>query len=201
MPIPSATRNGFQPTACRSSSVKESVVMPDILAFRRGPEHCPFGWNLFARPASTSRRAGRTPRGVRPCAWGVSGDNPGGTTARRRPTQPLLMETPADCRRFTAGCRGVPMVRLATERFGRGPPVHGEPRPGRGRRRPVLDPGGKPMKRRLGLTSILTIAILGIASPAFACGGLIGPRGSVNLLRTTTLAGYHDGIEHYVTAF
>ena len=37
--------------------------------------------------------------------------------------------------------------------------------------------------------------------PALACGGLIGPNGAVNLLRTTTLAGYHDGVEHYVTAF
>jgi len=34
-----------------------------------------------------------------------------------------------------------------------------------------------------------------------ACGGLIGPNGAVNLLRTTTLAGYHDGEEHYITAF
>jgi hypothetical protein len=39
------------------------------------------------------------------------------------------------------------------------------------------------------------------AGPAFACGGLIGPNGAVNLLRTTTLAGYHDGQEHYITAF
>lgn len=39
------------------------------------------------------------------------------------------------------------------------------------------------------------------AGPALACGGLIGPNGAVNLLRTTTLAGYHDGEEHYVTAF
>ena len=31
--------------------------------------------------------------------------------------------------------------------------------------------------------------------------GLIGPNGAVNLLRTTTFAGYHDGEEHYVTAF
>ena len=37
--------------------------------------------------------------------------------------------------------------------------------------------------------------------PALACGGLIGPNGAVNLLRTTTFAGYHDGEEHYVTAF
>jgi hypothetical protein len=47
-------------------------------------------------------------------------------------------------------------------------------------------------------------AMLGIllaVTPALACGGLIGPNGAVNLLRTTTLAGYHDGVEHYVTAF
>jgi hypothetical protein len=37
--------------------------------------------------------------------------------------------------------------------------------------------------------------------PAAACGGLIGPNGAVNLLRTTTFVGYHEGIEHYVTAF
>ena len=47
-------------------------------------------------------------------------------------------------------------------------------------------------------------AILGLflaVTPTLACGGLIGPNGAVNLLRTTTLAGYHDGVEHYVTAF
>jgi len=44
-------------------------------------------------------------------------------------------------------------------------------------------------------------ALLVSAAPALACGGLIGPNGAVNLLRTTTFAGYHDGVEHYVTAF
>jgi hypothetical protein len=39
------------------------------------------------------------------------------------------------------------------------------------------------------------------AAPAVACGGLIGPNGAVNLLRTTTFVGYHEGVEHYVTAF
>ncbi|HEX5013827.1 MAG TPA: DUF2330 domain-containing protein [Candidatus Limnocylindrales bacterium] len=56
--------------------------------------------------------------------------------------------------------------------------------------------------RRLGV--ILPAAVLGLlltAAPALACGGLIGPNGAVNLLRTTTFAGYHDGEEHYVTAF
>jgi len=37
--------------------------------------------------------------------------------------------------------------------------------------------------------------------PASACAGLIGSNGAVNLGRTTTLAGYHEGVEHYVTAF
>ena len=46
------------------------------------------------------------------------------------------------------------------------------------------------------------LAALAIAvTPAFACGGLIGPNGAVNLLNTTTLAGYHDGVEHYITSF
>lgn len=45
------------------------------------------------------------------------------------------------------------------------------------------------------------IAVVLGAGPALACGGLIGPKGTVNLVRTSTLAAYHDGIEHYVTAF
>jgi len=46
------------------------------------------------------------------------------------------------------------------------------------------------------------VLVIGLsAGPAFACGGLIGPNGAVNLLQTTTLAAYHDGQEHYITAF
>ncbi len=56
---------------------------------------------------------------------------------------------------------------------------------------------GRPVLALLGALVALTI----VAGPTFACGGLIGPNGAVNLLRTTTLAGYHDGVEHYVTAF
>jgi hypothetical protein len=56
--------------------------------------------------------------------------------------------------------------------------------------------------RRFGiLLPASLLAVLLAAAPALACGGLIGPNGAVNLLRTTTLAGYHDGVEHYVTAF
>jgi Uncharacterized protein conserved in bacteria (DUF2330) len=61
------------------------------------------------------------------------------------------------------------------------------------------------MSRSISRTSLaLGSAILAAAlaaGPTLACGGLIGPNGAVNLLRTTTFAGYHDGEEHYVTAF
>jgi hypothetical protein len=42
-----------------------------------------------------------------------------------------------------------------------------------------------------------------LASPgsALACAGLIGSNGAVNLGRTTTLAAYTGGVEHYVTSF
>jgi hypothetical protein len=58
------------------------------------------------------------------------------------------------------------------------------------------------MRRRLAmaLSGAAVISIL-VAGPTLACGGLIGPNGAVNLLRTTTFAGYHDGVEHYITAF
>ncbi|MCA1824036.1 MAG: DUF2330 domain-containing protein [Frankia sp.] len=57
------------------------------------------------------------------------------------------------------------------------------------------------MRRRLAVAAATFLATTLAAAPALACGGLIGPNGAVNLLRTTTLAGYHDGVEHYVTAF
>ena len=57
------------------------------------------------------------------------------------------------------------------------------------------------MRRILGPLLAAGTALLVLAAPAAACGGLIGPNGAVNLLRTTTFAGYHDGVEHYVTAF
>src|SRR5215218_444559 len=50
----------------------------------------------------------------------------------------------------------------------------------------------------------LSAAVLGLflaVTPALACGGVIGPNGAVNLLRTSTFAGYHAGVEHYVTSF
>jgi hypothetical protein len=53
--------------------------------------------------------------------------------------------------------------------------------------------------RRAATTLILSF-VLG-TSPVWACGGLVAPNGSVNLLRTSTLSGYHNGVEHYVTSF
>jgi hypothetical protein len=44
------------------------------------------------------------------------------------------------------------------------------------------------------------VLVLG-AGPALACGGLVSANGTIQLTRTTTLAAYHDGFEHYVTGF
>ena len=51
----------------------------------------------------------------------------------------------------------------------------------------------------LGALAVAAVAV----SPtnADACAGLIGSNGAVNLGSTTTLAAYHEGVEHYVTAF
>jgi hypothetical protein len=57
------------------------------------------------------------------------------------------------------------------------------------------------LKAILAVTVALATAFSATASSALACAGLIGSNGAVNLGRTTTLAAYHDGIEHYVTAF
>ena len=47
----------------------------------------------------------------------------------------------------------------------------------------------------------VTAFVLLPAATAFACGGLVTPNGTVNLTRTTTLAAYHRGVEHYITSF
>src|SRR5437763_9505309 len=65
---------------------------------------------------------------------------------------------------------------------------------------------GRPraMTRTRRIASALAAAgiALGVAAaPAGACGGLVAPNGAVRLLRTSTLAAYHDGVEHYVTSF
>ena len=47
----------------------------------------------------------------------------------------------------------------------------------------------------------VAILVVGPAGTAFACGGLIAPNGTISLTRTTTLAAYHNGVEHYLTSF
>jgi hypothetical protein len=52
----------------------------------------------------------------------------------------------------------------------------------------------------LAMVVVLVVLVIG-AGPALACGGILGARGTVQLARTTTLAAYHGGVEHYVTSF
>ena len=58
-----------------------------------------------------------------------------------------------------------------------------------------------PLIRAAAALGAVTTAVLVTAAPALACGGLVGENGTIKLTRTTTLAAYHDGIEHYVTSF
>ncbi|MDQ2912558.1 MAG: DUF2330 domain-containing protein [Chloroflexota bacterium] len=57
------------------------------------------------------------------------------------------------------------------------------------------------MRRFFAGLAAVAAALIATTQPAAACAGLIGPNGAVNLLRTTTFAGYHNGVEHYVTSF
>jgi hypothetical protein len=59
------------------------------------------------------------------------------------------------------------------------------------------------MRRYLSVLVPLATAglLLATAAPAGACGGLVAPNGAVRLDRTTTLAAYHNGVEHYITSF
>ncbi|HEY8216670.1 MAG TPA: DUF2330 domain-containing protein [Acidimicrobiia bacterium] len=53
----------------------------------------------------------------------------------------------------------------------------------------------------IGLGALILVALGALAAPAGACGGLVGENGTIQLVRTTTLAAYHDGVERYVTSF
>jgi hypothetical protein len=55
--------------------------------------------------------------------------------------------------------------------------------------------------RRRSILAAVTAAFLLVPGVAHACGGLVGENGTIELVRTTTLAAYSDGIERYVTAF
>ena len=56
-------------------------------------------------------------------------------------------------------------------------------------------------RRGLGVAALSLVMVGIIGAPAFACGGLVAPNGTINLLKTTTLSAYVDGVEHYITSF
>ena len=56
--------------------------------------------------------------------------------------------------------------------------------------------------RRSALVMVVSIVVvLGVGPAAWACGGLVGENGTIQLVRTTTLAAFHDGVQRYVTSF
>lgn len=55
--------------------------------------------------------------------------------------------------------------------------------------------------RRLSVAALALGMVIVLAAPALACGGLVNPNGTVSLVKTTTMVGYVDGVEHYVTNF
>ena len=57
------------------------------------------------------------------------------------------------------------------------------------------------MKRSFLAIAAVTAGMAVFAGPAGACGGLVGENGTIQLVRTATLAAYHDGVERYVTSF
>ena len=57
------------------------------------------------------------------------------------------------------------------------------------------------MRRSVAITLLALMMIGAVVAPALACAGLVASNGSVRLLRTSTLAGYHNGMEHYITSF
>jgi hypothetical protein len=57
------------------------------------------------------------------------------------------------------------------------------------------------MRKILVALALTTAGTVGWTSAAGACGFLVAPNGGVQLQRTTTLAAFHDGVEHYITSF
>ncbi|MGH2634596.1 MAG: DUF2330 domain-containing protein [Actinomycetota bacterium] len=57
------------------------------------------------------------------------------------------------------------------------------------------------LRRTLLVVTATFASLLLFTGSALACGGLVNSNGTVTLVRTTTLAAYHDGVEHYVTSF
>ena len=63
------------------------------------------------------------------------------------------------------------------------------------------DEGESTMLKKLAAVTIALGLFVLQSLPAFACGALVAPNGSVRLSRATTLVAWHDGIERYLTSF
>src|SRR5205807_5494554 len=57
------------------------------------------------------------------------------------------------------------------------------------------------IRRAIVVIAGATLLLATSAVAAFACGGLVAPGHAEVLQKATTLAAWHDGVEHYVTGF
>src|SRR2546426_9439417 len=57
------------------------------------------------------------------------------------------------------------------------------------------------LRRPLSLCALVFAFLIALPAAAYACGGLVAPGHAEVLQRATTLAAWHDGVEHYVTGF
>jgi hypothetical protein len=57
------------------------------------------------------------------------------------------------------------------------------------------------LRRLLSMSAFALAFLIALPAAAFACGGLVAPGHAEVLQRATTLAAWHDGVEHYVTGF
>lgn len=57
------------------------------------------------------------------------------------------------------------------------------------------------VRRGLIVLGLMTALIGGMPAAAFACGGLVAGKHAEVLRSVTTLAAWHDGLEHYITGF
>ena len=100
-----------------------------------------------------------------------------------------------------------PALRSGTPAAASTSPTPSTADPGTARRAPRVTPdttheiGGSTMRRRMVLAGLAGCTAALVPAAADACGGLVGENGTIQLVRTTTLAAYNDGVERYVTAF
>lgn len=57
------------------------------------------------------------------------------------------------------------------------------------------------VRRKVVSLAVVAVTVVATGPPAWACGGLVGSNGTIQLGKTTTLAAFHDGVQRYVTSF